>query len=316
MMRLRTNEWPSAGLLLREDAGGLLVTQQGISYRVRKLHLSEQLVALVDASVDHGIDCVVRTKGAGHPLRDKWNGGAKFDRGSHSLPFSRRPDERWIFAVEKSFTHYREVFCEKAWRHVIQRLEIPWQWEIAGGKNILLKYEWFLVFLDHLDDALIEEIESSRHQRFNSSRIQATGITSEAQLQNLLVDVSSGLLSEDLRRVFVEFRNEAGRADLLLETKSGKACVLELKRGRAGSPALQQVLGYMDSMEVRGVVRSGHPYGAVVAAGFEPSLLRDALNTQRDVGFYEYRIDQTLRLHHVAGPRVLDGPLGHGLASH
>lgn len=302
--------WPSVDLALEQDGDFIHVTQGGTEYLVRGQTLSEELLSIVDAAVTRGISCAVRTIGRGHPTRDKWLGGEKYHVGSHSLPFSRSPEERWVFAIDEAFPRAGEVVFEKAWRHFIHRTGVPWKWEVAGGKNVLVQANHFFTVLDQIDDQAISEVEHGRRERVPSAeRIATSGLSTEAQLQALLAEQHADILSADIRRVRVEMRNDAGRADIVLETKKGMACVLELKRGLIGETALQQVTGYMASPEVKAIAHPHAPTGAIIAAEFNPALRRAVDSARVPVGLYRYEISDVLFLTHVAGREVLDGSL-------
>lgn len=302
--------WPSVDLTLEQDGDFVRVTQGNIEYLVRRQALTDELLSIVDAAVTRGIGCAVRTAGGGHPTRDKWRGRERYQVGSHSLPFSRMPEERWIFALDESYRRARDVVFEKAWRHFIHGTGVPWKWEVAGGKNVLVPADHVLTVLDRIDDHAIDKVERGRRERVpDRERIAITGLSTEAQLQSLLVERHADLLSVDIRRVHVELPNDAGRADIVLEPMKGAVCVLELKRGLIGETALQQVTDYMHSAQVQELAMGQPPKGAIIAAEFAEELRSAVSSAKVPVGLYRYEITGALFLTHVAGSNVLDGNL-------
>ena len=134
----------------------------------------------------------------------------------------------------------------------------------------------------------------------------ALGFGLEAHLEQFLVDNWSqtplgaewDLASEDGEVIGKQYQTDAGRIDLLAESKDGtRLLVIELKRGRASDEVVGQVLRYIGF--IRDQIAAPHQTteGAIIALE-DDQKLRWALSAVRDVRFYRYEIK--FDLHEVA----------------
>ncbi len=134
----------------------------------------------------------------------------------------------------------------------------------------------------------------------------ALGFGLEAHLEQFLVDnwpqtplgAEWDLATEDGEVIGKQYQTDAGRIDLLAESKDGtRLLVIELKRGRASDEVVGQVLRYIGF--IRDQIAAPHQTveGAIIALE-DDQKLRWALSAVRDVRFYRYEIK--FDLHEVA----------------
>ncbi len=121
---------PEVDLVIEEVAGGLRITQEGRTYLARKWQLTPEVRRVIDLALQYGLQCLWQQ---GHPGGDT----------SHHISFSfDRSRSSWIFVMGgeagppalKRVTFHRRL--KEYFRHA--GLGWVWDWETAGGKNILV----------------------------------------------------------------------------------------------------------------------------------------------------------------------------------
>jgi hypothetical protein len=80
------------------------------------------------------------------------------------------------------------VTVEKSYHSVLRRHGLPVVWETAGGKNLFLPVGFLNAFLAALDEATLAAVaEGQQRAGTAGSQLRCSGIVSEAQLQDALV---------------------------------------------------------------------------------------------------------------------------------
>jgi hypothetical protein len=133
-------------------------------------------------------------------------------------------------------------------------------WETAGGKNLFLPIDFLHSFLDALDDATLEAVtEGRRHATTKPGQLCQSGIVSERQLQDLLVqqilaqehfDVFGRVQRIQVNPVWVRLCSGeligSGRdiPDLVVET-ADQVFIVELKKAGIGYAEIHQLHRYL-----------------------------------------------------------------------
>jgi hypothetical protein len=271
-------EFPEHGITLKEVPTGLSVSQHGESYIARNWHLDNYLVTLIDASIDAGFSCLIRTN---HPRPNN-----RDSRGVEYLGFSRSPFERWAFVVDqyscpnkKDRREIAKVTFEKSYRVALDRESIPWEPEPVGGQNLFVDFQHAIAAI-HACASVVDLVEDTLGTREWQERQAAIGFINEYTLQSYLVKHWHELpFANHIEFLDREVPVEGGFVDILgRDRKTGRLVVIELKRGKPGAEVLDQVQRYVRSTKIRSLASGKQVAGLVIARNFFPSVF-DALST-------------------------------------
>jgi hypothetical protein len=269
-------EYAKFQLTLSGIDGGIEVRQRERSYVARTWQLNDDVRRLLELSIEFGFHTLIRN---GHPR----------GQSAEYLGFSIAPEDLWIFVADQfsGRPNVRQITVEKRFHNIIQIEKIPSRWETAGGRNI------FVLFEDapRLFSALRRRINETPElrfglPRFESTRVQETGILSEMDLQRILAtSVGSGQFTEHFGVVTEIIENpsllrpasdpliSAGRdiPDILLKTRE-TLYVLELKRGEIGNSTFEQLRRYLDNPHIMELARGRQLVGCVVGNRISPKI--------------------------------------------
>lgn len=159
---MNSKTWKDINLKLEIIDDKLYVQQNGKEYMAQGFPLNNDLCEIIDVAAQHGIGCLLRTTGGGHPLSDKWKGGGKYEDGSHSIPFSRSDNSMWIFALQwmKRKKEIR-IYFEKRYQYILldSGLGPDLNFEKGGGGNIIVTNVEFMQVINYLDEGLMNSIK-------------------------------------------------------------------------------------------------------------------------------------------------------------
>lgn len=137
-------------------------------------------------------------------------------------------------------------------------------------------------------DVLLEAVkaEQERVRQFRLLSSEEVAETLEKDIEQYIVN-NPALLGEDLKlRNRQEWIGE-GRLDLLLEDDQGNWLVVEIKYGRIGRDAVQQVRAYVRDLQEKSERKVS---GAIVSAGVMP-VYEDELKELKDIKIFIYGWD-------------------------
>jgi Holliday junction resolvase-like predicted endonuclease len=135
------------------------------------------------------------------------------------------------------------------------------------------------------------EILLSEIQENEKDRNRATLLTSEEVSQTIETDVEQylvsnpGIIGKGLKVVERQLPIKTGRIDLLFEGDDGNLVIVEIKFGRLGRDALQQIKNYMH--EMKNIEHSKKVSGVLVCSGVMPAFEED-FRKQNDVRILKY----------------------------
>jgi hypothetical protein len=135
---MSTLSYPELGDLVLEDReGGTWISQRGKAYLARRWRLTDQVVKIVESAIESGLTCLWQS---GHP-----KGGS-----SHHISFSfTHAPASWIFVLggEARPPEVRQITLNKKLKDLLEKSDIHYFWESAGGKNFTIATEDLTDFL-------------------------------------------------------------------------------------------------------------------------------------------------------------------------
>ena len=300
-----TRDWPATGLRMTDLGNAILVEQDGRRYKARKWRLTDELIAVVDTAVRHGLTA---NWVEGHPSQPYLEGGDHFEVGSHHITFARRHHEGWVFVLSaqaKPPSIEAVGFSRKYW-YFVHCSGKPYRWEHAGGHNVFVAPSDLEAILSKLDNLTIDAVEAARMDpRSRATVLPKIGITSEYELELAFLEHLKGA-PRSLEAPEIRVPCDGLIPDVLLDIRGTALVVVELKFSRASRAELDQLHGYLQLPTM--VRRAGaRPIvGVLVARSFGDEITRAASAPGGRVSLYTFGYEAGLRLQIVAGRAVLE----------
>lgn len=287
-------------LRIEEEPLGLRITQSGRSYLARKWQLTTEVHSVIDLALEHGLTCLWQEN---HPSGPE----------SNHISFSfDRTKSSWVFVIgaEAKPPLVKRVTFNKRLKEYFKNsgLGWVWDWETAGGKNILVMPRDLKSILETLplDSIRKGELPAAGRSALSRRRFFST----EADLEDAIFAIvtENAPQAPVFRQMSFAANSDfevASRPDLLVV---GASCILilELKLYRGGEPELAQVKRYMSNAELQMAFDVLKPYGVLIAERFEESLL-ESTKRSRAISLVKYEQDAVglLGFRIIAGPDVI-----------
>jgi len=313
-------QWPSADISIEEVEFGVNVTQKGRTYLAKKWGLTNKVCEYIDLALHHNLACTYQK---GHPHEKNFN--THPDGGVQYIAFSRRWEEKWVMSIDQysGRPDIKQVTFEKSYHQAIKLSQSHWVWETHGGKNIFVPYEEVPEILTLITSDVIDDVEHGRLGRDRTrERVQRTNIITENDLQQAIVEAVQDRSLEQFFGKITHHREKPqfqadednrftlgslGQArtrlipDLILVGKSDFT-ILELKKGSASLPEIQQLLSYGDCKDAKKWANGKHIHCALVAERFTDSAIKGAAefdDPSFSLALYQFSFDKALTLAQV-----------------
>lgn len=301
-------ERPEVGLVMEETPVGTRVSQGGRTYLARKWKLTPEVVGVVETALEFGLSCVWQD---GHPGGDE----------SHHISFSfSREKASWVFVIgaEAGPPALKKVTFHKRLKEYFKSAGLGWMWnwETAGGKNILVAPGDLRSVLETLplDDIRAGRLPMPAPSARRGAR--ADCFASERQLDDALfaLGMEKKGASVDLQRKRHFPSNssfEVASTPDLMAVAPQQALVIEIKLYEGGEAELAQLCRYLGNRALRLDMEPRRIHGVLIAERFQPNAL--ALARQRpDVTLVRYSQSSAgqLTLKVEQGEDVLGGVFG------
>jgi hypothetical protein len=293
--------FPQFDIELHEVTDGTQVSQPGRTYLARKWRLSAEVRSVIATALKHGLTCLWQQ---GHPTGDT----------SHHISFSfDRSLASWVFAIGSNGRppELKRVTFHRRLKEYFKNAGLGWvwDWETAGGKNILVDPRDLPSVLQSLP---LNDIRLGRLPSLTSSTSQRGHhefFSSECDLEDELcrliraTDLPNVLLHRQRSFASNDGFEVASRPDVLL-VGLNTLLVIELKLGEAGDTG--QLARYLRNEEIASAVPGLRRHGVLIADRFQPQIVAQA-NRRADVTLVRYGqgADAALQLNVVIGPDVL-----------
>lgn len=284
-----TKTFPN-GIVLKEVADGLLVTQWDEAYLAKRWTLSDHVVELVEAAISAGLRWMIRER---HPQTSRrWPS----QTGTVYIAFSPTRENQWSFAIDtiKPTGDYGHCVFNGKYRDQFLSRRLPFRFEARNkGAGHLV--------VDRPDVIhTIRSLKGMDHSVLHLGRTaSAVGFQTEYDIQRQLIanwdstpfGASCELIGDE---VPIDRGMTPRRIDILARDRgSGVLIVIELKRGEPAEAALTQVLGYVEAL-TSSCRFGGSPACAVLIAERLGSVVREAAAAAGVIG-YEIEWPATLR---------------------